>query len=231
MSFKMKWLLIGSMFFSVASFAATPTTQTGIPLDQSWKLQLYAFAQKNVVHPSWGLSHSERDYQNTLLLSQLEGAPIDLDVLFACAFLHDLGGIAPFAKPGVDHAVRSAELVGPLLSQFGFPQEKVPAVKEMILGHTYYGPIPQSQQAFLFRDADILDFIGTIGVTRLLAITEEQGRSGALADIVGTLRGFSQSMPGKLSSHSAQMLAPERIAEMNQFFSQLSAYTFDDHAL
>jgi uncharacterized protein len=226
-----KVLLSAVLAVTPVSALASSTTLTGIPLDQNWKQQLYAFAQKNVVHPSWGLSHSERDYQNTLVLAQIEGVDVDRDVLFACAFLHDLGGIGSFAKAGVDHAVRSAELVGPLLSQFGFPQDKVPAVKEMILGHTYYGPVPRSRQAFLFRDADILDFLGAIGVARLLAVTEEPGRSATLPDMVGTLKDFAQSMPSKLSSHAAQTLAPNRIAEMNQFFSQLDAYTFDDHAL
>jgi len=33
--------------------STVPRTPTGIPIDTDWKEQIYAFAQKNVVHPSW----------------------------------------------------------------------------------------------------------------------------------------------------------------------------------
>ena len=45
---------------------------------------------------------------------------------------------APFDKEGVDHAVRSVEVVEPLLKDWGFPSSKFDQVKEMILTHTYY---------------------------------------------------------------------------------------------
>ena len=38
-------------------------TATGITVDSEWKRALYQFAKTNSVHPSWGIAHSERDYQ------------------------------------------------------------------------------------------------------------------------------------------------------------------------
>lgn len=213
-----------------AGSISPPTTPTGISLDAPWKVQVYEFAKKNVVHPSWGLAHSERDYQTTYLLARGQGIAIDLDVLFACAFLHDLGGLGQFKKEGVDHAVRSAELSDAILQPTGFPMEKLPQVKEMILGHTYYGPVPQSKAAFLFRDADILDFLGTIGIARILAITEES-KNPALASTVGLINSFITDLPPKISSPMAQNLAKKRTLEMKSFIQSLGLYTYGGKAL
>ncbi|MDR3559592.1 MAG: HD domain-containing protein, partial [Candidatus Pacebacteria bacterium] len=207
-------------------------TATGIPVDNSWKAQVYDFALKNIRHPSWGIAHSERDYQMAKSIAKSEKIDMDLEVLFACAFLHDLGGIEPFAKDGVDHAVRSAELVEPLLQQWGFPMAKWPQVKEMILGHTYYGPAPISTSALAFRDADVLDFLGSIGVARILAVTEEPGRSSlTLKPTVDILRDFEKNMAGKCSLQACRDLAKSRQQELSDFLTTLDRATFGSLAL
>src|SRR5262249_55666847 len=157
----------------------------------------------------------ERDYQVARILAQKERVAIDEDVLFAAAFLHDIGGIGSFAKKGVDHAERSVEVVEPLLTTWGFPESKIPQVKEMILGHTYYGPAPKSPQALAFRDADVLDFLGDIGAARILAVSEEPGFSdGTLKPTVDTLRDFAKTMAGKCGSKSCKEMAKPRVLEL-----------------
>ena len=230
MRFTFSVLLFLAMFNAAAS-AQTAATPTGIALDSGWKVSIYEYAKENVKHPSWGLAHSERDYQNTLMLAGLEGFPLDRDVLFASAFLHDLGGIFPFAKKGVDHAVRSVELAQPLLQQWGFPMEKWPQVREMILGHTYYGSPPQSPAALAFRDADILDFLGYIGMARIIATTEESGRSSfILGPSLNVLRSFAAEMPARLSLPSAKRLAEPRVQEIRRFLKALLPETFGGKA-
>ena len=88
---KMIFLVILLISFSAFSFETTPT---GISLDKEWKVLLNQYAKKSVVHQSWGYSHSERNYQNTVLLANSENIIIDLDVLFAAAFLHELSATA-----------------------------------------------------------------------------------------------------------------------------------------
>jgi uncharacterized protein len=217
-------------FFQVS--AEVRATPTGIPLDAEWKKQIYAFAQKNVVHPAWGLAHSERDYQVTKMISQKEGFPVDGDVLFAVSFLHDLGGIGTFAKKGVDHAERSVEIIEPLLADWGFPMQKWPQVKEMILGHTYYGPKPTSRSALAFRDADILDFMGSIGVARILAVTEESDFSdGTLKPTVDILKSFANSLETLCDSAACRELARPRKKEMQSFLQNLKGESFQGKAL
>ena len=230
----MKSLLIAfALSFSIQSMADTVSqTATGISLDTKWKQLVYEYAKANVKHPSWGLAHSERNYQVSLDIASKEGIAIDLDVLFVSSFLHDLGGIAGHEAEGVDHAVRSVELIEPLLKEWKFPMEKFDQVKEMILGHTYYGEKPKSLQAQAFRDADILDFLGTIGVARILAIAQEPGRSdGTLSPPVSILKSFSKSMADKCSLQACAKIAEPRKAELDQFLQSLDLQSFSGKAL
>lgn len=208
------------------------TTPTGIIIDTSWKNAVYDFALKNVQHPSWGINHSERNYQLTKILAEKEKVEIDTDILFAASFLHDLGGLKNFEILGVDHAVRSAELAEKLLKDAGFPMEKWPVVKEIILGHTYYTGIPTNKVAQLFRDADVLDFLGTIGVARILAITQEEGTSDStLKPTIDILKSFSKSMGSKCISEACKEMAKPRQLELVKFLQLLSKETFEGKAL
>ena len=207
-------------------------TATGIAIDSEWKKSLYAYAQKNVIHPAWGIAHSERDYQLAKSLATAEGFAIDPDVLFAAAFLHDLGGIGTFARNGVDHAVRSVELAEPLLRSWGFPMQKWAEVKDLILGHTYYSPAPMRPASLAFRDADLLDFLGSIGIARILAVTEEAGRGSlTLKNPFDTLRSFQATLPGKLSLKASHPEGAIRIEQMRSFFREVDRASFGGAAL
>jgi len=229
---KIIFILLSSILANFAFAQAVSQTATGIPVDTEWKQQVYEYAKANVKHPSWGITHSERDYQISLVLADKEGFAMDRDVLFVASFLHDLGGIAPHDSPDVDHAVKSVELIEPLLNKWGFPMEKFSQVKEMILGHTYYGPKPDSNQAQAFRDADILDFLGAIGAARILAITQEPGRTdGTLTPIVNILKSFTKVLPGKCSLQACKVMAEPRKKELDQFLLNLDTQSFGGTAL
>lgn len=193
-----------------------------------WRENIQAFAKKNLVHPSWGLVHAERNYRLTQILAKREKVEVDLDVLYAASFLHDLGGLKNSEKEGVDHAVHSAELAETILSEAGFPMDKFSEVKEIILGHTYYTPAPTKKVVQLFRDADVLDFLGNIGIARILAIPSEDGVSdGTLKPTVDMIKSFSKSMADKCISDSCKEIAKSRQVEMVHFLKGLNAQTFD----
>lgn len=217
----MKNLLVLLAFtLSLAAFAH-PTTPTGIVLDAPWKLSLNEFAVKNVVHQSWGYSHAERNYQTTKKIALREQLTVDEDVLLASAFLHDLGGLPGFEVEGVDHGVRSAELAEPLLRDWGFPAEKIELVKEVIVGHIYYGPKPTSALAQAFRDADMLDFMGTMGVARLLAATLEMGAYPSIKNSVAVINSMMKKLPNEFSYVSSQVEGHELAEEAQKFLDQL----------
>ena len=213
-----------------AARAAGEATASGIPLDAPWKVALHTWALAHVKHPAWGLAHSERNYHTALRLAQQEGWTVDKDALLAAALLHDVGGLAEFEHTGVDHAVRSVEIAEPLLTSWAFPGEKWPVVKEIILGHVYYGPAPTGHEALAFRDADLLDFLGAIGVARLASATPELGHGATLATPFDAAAKFAVELPPKLSTKAAKAEAPARVAEMQRFIDAVRAYTHDGTA-
>lgn len=207
------------------------TTATGIPLDREWKQKIYAYAEKNVKHSAWGLAHSERDYLVSISLAKQEGLEVDSDVIFAAAFLHDIGAIDPFAKKDIEHSILSARIAEPLLRSSGFPMQKWPKVKESILGHMYYADQPTDNEAIMLHDADTLDFLGTIGIARLISVTERDDWAPNLLGALKTLHQFEADLPKKLITTSAKKISAQRIIEMNTFFSSLHKETFGGDAI
>src|SRR5690242_12333945 len=106
----------------------------------AWRDSVRAFAEAHLQHTAWGPAHGRRDYEVTVWLAREEKVPVDTDALYAAAYLHDMGGLPPYALPGVDHGDRSIQLVDTLLNAWGFPMEKFSLVKEIIDLHQYYRP-------------------------------------------------------------------------------------------
>lgn len=208
------------LFVGALSFAEpSPETSSGIPIDSKWKAEVYDYARQNIKHPSWGIAHSERNYQLTLEIAKREALAVDADALFAAAFLHDLGAIAAFEKPGVDHAVRSAELAEPLLKAWGFPMEKWPKAQEMILSHMFYAQLPPTKSALAFRDADTLDFLGALGAARILAATLDSGpfHSLELSSPISVIRKFRADLPNTLSLPASRAMSRTRLEALDSF--------------
>ncbi len=201
--------------------AAAMATPAGIPLDSEWKRAVYAQANTRFQHPSWGVRHSERNYVLGTALAEAEGLAVDADVLFAAAFLHDWGGIEPFAVAGVDHAVRSVELAEPFLAGAGFPMEKFPAVRAAILGHMY-DKEPEGPEAIVLHDADALDFLGALGAARLLAAT---GDRPDYDQALGRIERFAVAIPPRLRTAAARDIAGPRVARMLEFLAEVRRET------
>src|SRR6185437_14761500 len=62
-----------------------------------WGQTIRAFAEAHLQHTAWGRAHGRRDYELTLDLAQAEGVTVDDDALDAAAYLHDMGGLPPYA--------------------------------------------------------------------------------------------------------------------------------------
>lgn len=209
---------------SPASTTAPRTTLTGIALDAPWKQKLYAFAQEKLLHPAWGWTHSERDYRLATEIAAKEHLKVDTDVLFAAAFIHDIGAIGAYQKDGVDHAVRSAELAGPMLVEMGFPADKVPAVNDAILTHMHDHPTSQRPEAIVLHDADTVDFLGTVGVIRRISAT---GSAPDYKAGLAKVRDFADKLPGRVVTRTAHKMAASRVREMQRLLAELDSETAD----
>jgi uncharacterized protein len=223
----MKLKLFLTIALALISFTATAgeSTQGGIPLDSKWKHDLYAYAKVNVKHSIWGLAHSERNYHLAIRLAEQEKFSINKDVLFATAFLHDIGAIEPFRIKGVEHATRSVQIMEPLLKSYGLEDKFIAQVREAILAHMYDSEVtPQEKEAIVFHDADTLDFLGDIGVVRIVGLTDRHAWAPNLVGALVTLHGWETELPTKVITNSAKSIAKQRIEEMNEFFKGLKKY-------
>ncbi len=229
--------LISTLFtcivFSLAfsAYGQTATTEAGIPLDAPWKSAVYEFAVKNLQHTAWGLQHYERNYLMSRTLAKAEGMKVDHDVLFAAAFLHDMGVFEPYAVEGAEHSQTAADNIEAVLAPTGFPMAKIDAVKTVILAHMYYANVPDDPTAQVHHDADTLDFLGTIGVTRILSLTTRHPWAADLKTAIATLENFAEQLPPSLITDAAREYGKTRIMEMKAFTTTILSQSEDGKAL
>lgn len=104
-----------------------------------------------------GYEHSFRVYHLAREIG--ESMEYDDDVLHAACFLHDV-------EMSVGHPASSAEKAEAILHETGFTPDKIPAVIAAIVNHMPDGR-PESVEAKLLFDANLLDSIGAVGYVRL----------------------------------------------------------------
>ena len=212
----------GSIFLLIPLVVAAGSPSASLA---DWRQNVRAFAEAHLQHTAWGPAHARRDYEMTLTLARAQGTVVDTDALYAAAYLHDMGGLPPYALPGVDHGDRSAQLVDSVLRDAGFPMEKVELVKEIASHHQYYRPPDTLAVAILFRDADILDFLGAIDVARILSVTTRETFAPDLPHAVEVIRRHMLEMPGRLQSDAAKRIGQRRVLEMQRFLDDLGSET------
>lgn len=172
------------------------------------------------------LSHQARLYQ---LARQLAGgSPFDDDVLYAAAWLHDLGVFIghrpadPAALAAWDNVAYAAGQTPALLRQFGFPVEKIPTVVDAIRNHQP-SDRPASFEGRLLRDADILEQLGAVAVLRTVSKVGRDTRFARFSDALRVLRRNLDSLPSQLRLDTARRLAGPRIASLRAFLDAAEA--------
>jgi uncharacterized protein len=213
--------LMGTVLVALSVSTSNPPSP-GARARAAWRDSVRAFAEAHLQHTAWGPAHARRDFRVTMMLAHEEKVAVDTDALYAAAYLHDMGGIPPYAVAGVDHGDRSIQLVDTLLQAWGFPMQKAPLVKEIIDHHQYYRPADTLAIAMLFRDADILDFMGAIDIARIVSLTTREGFTPDLSHAIQVIRKQMADMPGLLQSATAKKEGQRRAAAMRAYLDALA---------
>jgi uncharacterized protein len=207
----------------VAALSAGLALLGAVPaLAADWHETVRQFAIAHCQHPAWGYVHSQRDYTLARQLAAADGVTLDDDVLFAASWLHDLAAFAPYAKANEDHSDTAADLVGGILAPTGFPMAKLAAVQAAIRTHMYYRD-PQAPEAVYLHDADALDWLGAIGVARIIATVDTAGGQPAGKAAVAMLVNNETVVPARVVSPAGKALVAGRVAEMKAFLAALAA--------
>lgn len=189
-----------------------------------WKSKLIEFA-KQFNHSAWGNEHFERVYDLTIQLANIESTDTDEDSLFAAAYLHDIGAFDPYNQEGQEHSEIAVNKSEEILLSINFPKEKIHLVKDIIKSHMFYATPSDHLESILFHDADTLDFLGTIGITRLLAIVGIEDWTPDLKSAIKLIQKFYNELPSKLITLEAKKICEKRKSEMEDFLENLSQQT------
>ena len=212
-------------------------------------LEILEIVERELSDSAHDLEHIIRVYKMSLLLAE-RYPDIDIDVLKTAALLHDIARvIEDNDNTGViDHAVLGAEMSEKILTKLGYDKDKIKKILHCIVAHRFRSDHrPHSREAQILFDADKLDVMGAVGLARSYMIAGKYGeriysdvdldeyvRNNLLDGVpTGRIKDISlhapniefenkiKHIPGRLFTDEAKKIALERVAFMEQFYTQL----------
>lgn len=175
------------------------------------------------------LGHQPRLYALTRVIG--EGMDYDDDTVFAAAWLHDLGVFIghrpedPVELSNWDNVAYAMKLAPGILADVGFPATKVAEVVEAIRTHQPHAE-PATVEGVILRDADILEQLGSVGITRVVAKVGRDSRYPTFTAAAATLRKALQELPSQIRLEPAKALARPRIALLQAYLAELDNEAF-----
>jgi uncharacterized protein len=189
----------------------------------AWRESVVAYIRAEA-QPVDKFGHQPRLYALACRVGQ--GMEYDDDILFAAAWMHDLGVFLghrpqdPEKLARWNHIPYTITRSRGLLTAWGFPAEKLDGVAEAIRTHQPQDN-PQSMEAILLRDADILEQLGAIGTMRALAKVGRDTRYVTFSSVLPVLRKSLDELPEKLHLQAAKDLAVPRVELLRHFISSI----------
>ena len=173
------------------------------------------------VGDDWAIAHARR----LLELIRMIGAeiPHDSHVLELAAYLHDWGAFPKYIQREVEHAVRSRQVVErQILPCLDLTDGQKIILLETIELHDYRDVRPtQSNEALLLREADMLEFLGMIGMAREFA-RGPKNVEACYKRILSRRYGIQ----GRFTLPRAQEIAQVRLERMEQALGWLLEESF-----
>jgi uncharacterized protein len=192
---------------------------------QRWRSALVEYI-RGEAQPVDKFGHQPRLYVLTRQIG--ENMIYDDDVVFAAVWMHDLGVFVghrpedPAALAGWDNVVYAIDKTPGVLQESAFPPEKIPAVIDAIRTHQAHKE-PQSIEATILRDADILEQLGAIGVLRAVSKVGRDTRYATFSAVVPYLKKALETLPPLIHLPSAQALAAPRMVMLERFLAAVDA--------
>lgn len=175
-------------------------------------------------------SHQPRLYALTQQLAQSAGLSYDDDILHAAVWLHDIGvfeghrPVDPDALAKWDNVAYACEVIPPLLNNWGFPAGKISSVIDAIKNHAA-NCSPNTPEAILLHDADLLELLGAVGIMRALSKVGRDTRYSTHGSAIEVLKSAMQ-LPAQLLLPAAKVMAEQKVNVQQIFLSALTNETF-----
>jgi uncharacterized protein len=195
----------------------------------AWRQSVMAYIRAEA-QPKDKFGHQPRLY--ALATQIAKGMEYDDDVLFAAAWMHDLGvyiGHRPVSQAELErwnHVPYTIARTRELLAACGFPAEKLDGVSEAIRTHQPFDD-PHTVEATILRDADILEQLGAIGALRALAKVGRDTRYPTFTSVLPVLQRAAEELPGKIRLPAAKLLAEPRVEVLRILISAITGEAGD----
>ena len=173
-------------------------------------------------HPMEKYGHQPRLYVLTRQIGS--GLSYDDDVVFAACFLHDLGVFTghrpedPELLARWDNTAYAIAQAPAILQSIAFPEQKIPAVLECIRTHQP-AFTPETLEATLLRDADILEQLGAVAILRTVCKVGRDTRFRTFTHAVASLQQAFDTLPPLLLLEPSRLLAAPRIQALRLFLA------------
>jgi uncharacterized protein len=197
----------------------------------SWRERVVAYIEVEA-QPADKFGHQPRLYALAAEIAKEADGECDDDVIFAAAWMHDLGVFLghrpadPVELARWDHVPYTLARTEEKLREWGFPEAKLEAVAEAIRTHQPKDE-PRTAEAVALRDADILEQLGAIGALRALVKVGRDTRYRLYSDVVPVLERAVRDLPGKLRTQRAKQLAEPRVAALQGLLVAIQAEAGD----
>ncbi len=188
---------------------------------QPWRESLTALLLREA-RPIEKYGHQPRLYALTQQIGA--GMAYDDDIVFAACFLHDLGVFIghrpedPEALARWDNTAYAIAQTPAILHSIAFPPEKIPAVQEAIRTHQPHFT-PETLEATLLRDADILEQLGAVAILRTVCKVGRDTRFHTFTHAIASLQRALDTLPPLLILPAAITLAAPRIETLRSFLA------------
>lgn len=192
------------------------------------------------------MDHIMRVYNLCMYIAKNE-KNVNMNILIPAVLLHDIARSKEDEDVSgvIDHAVLGSEMAGKILRKLEFNDDEIENIKHCILSHRYRsGNEPKLIEAKILFDADKLDAIGAMGISRCFMLAgqygeriyrdisiEEYKKSNITKN--GRIKDMSKHSPNieyeiklkkiknRLYTETAKKLAKNRMDYMEEFFTRL----------
>lgn len=173
-------------------------------------------------HPVWGYSHCLRVHALAEDLASSERVSYDPEILRIAALLHDIGLYKAYTlREAPNHAKRSAAVAERILKDHDFPPQATRVVIDAIEHHPPGTSPGTTTEAALLKDAVALDYLGAIGLSRILAMVGMEEDVPDIPAAIWHAENLRRRIPDLLIYTGSKDMARNRIEEMNDFLNDL----------
>jgi len=217
----MRYTRASSLVLGLIAALALPTQAQTL---EPWRAHVTAFTAKLYGHVDD--THNQRNYAWAKKLAAIDHVTLDDDVIFAAAYLHDVGSMKGWEVKDQEHGDTAAAKLDQMLAGTDFPKAKMDKVREAMRTHMFYRQPGPSPEARYLHDADALDNVGTVGLALVLEnVDTKEGSRFTSQKAIEVLNKIAPKIEQGAVTPAGKAEMATRIAERKAFLAQLSRET------